>query len=186
MNSAQRQFSICRTLGVLGFSALVLLWIYMGGCVGFIHAPGLMFTFGGTFLLLLATFQQDFLKFIPDSFLTLFCTPAQSIPRYADICRFGGRYAMASSLIAVFISYIHMIREMDDPSTIGAGFSLRLTPILYALLLSEVLFVYLYKAYTDSDKNTTPPVPMNNLGVILLAIGALAASFVTLYWVFIY
>ena len=166
---------------------MVVFLAVMGGGAGFVHAPGIFIIFLSTFMLLLATFGQDYLKFLPDSFLTLFCIPASPIPRYADICRFGSRYAIASSLIAVFISYIGMLQNLDDPSTIGAGFSLIITPILYALILSEVVFVYLHQSYSDGEEsNHTPPIPMSILSILIYGAGALFLSFVTLYYAFIH
>ena len=188
MSNIHRSFSIYRLIGVLGFTAMVIFLAVMGGGAGFVHAPGIFIIFLSTFMLLLATFGHDYLKFLPDSFLTLFCIPVTPIPRYADICRFGSRYAIASSLITVFISYIGMLRHIDDPSSIGAGFSLIITPILYALILSEVVFVYLHKSYSDGEESNhpTPPIPMSILSILVYGAGALLLSFVTLYYAFIH
>ena len=151
MGSPKRRFSLSRTVAVLGMLLLFGGAIVSGGGTGFIDLPSLLPTFGFTFFLLLGSFGVDFLKFIPDAIITLFMTPSTPLPRYAEIARFGSRYAVASAVIVTLLNFIQMLQNLDDPGMIGAGISITLLPILYALFLSEVIFALLYKVYADGE-----------------------------------
>jgi len=69
-DSQSMAFSPCRLIGPGGALFVIVGAIVAGGrALAFIHIPSLLFTFGVTFFILLATFEIDFLKFIPQSFL---------------------------------------------------------------------------------------------------------------------
>ena len=154
--------------------AILLVWgiIATGGGAGFVNLPAFMITFGFSFFLLLGTFGTDYLKFIPDSILTIFATPLEPIPRYADIARFGSRYSVAGAVIATLVGFIQMLRNLNDPSTIGLGMAVALLPMLYALVLSEVIFAMLYKVYSDGgEPKDSPPLATITLAITLIALG---------------
>lgn len=185
MQTPRRVFCLSRT--VAAALALLLLGtvLVMGGGIGFLNAPALLFTGGLTFCLLLGTFGRDYLTFIPDSILTLFSTPAEPVPRYADIARHGSRYAMAGAVIGSLIGFMQLLRHLDCPSSIGVGLALTFLPILYGLLLSEVVFAWLYKAYADgTELACAPPLGSRTLVLAAVVVGILIAVFLVMLLAF--
>ncbi len=182
MNAPSRKFSLSRSIAVvLMLFPIGFLLTAVDGIGMFVNIPALLLTGGFVFLLLLGTFGTDFLKFLPDSILTLFSTPSQPIPRYADIARFGSRYAVAGAAIATFISFIQMLNNLSDPSGIGIAMASALAPILYALVLSEVFFAMLYKVYSDGgEPKDSPPLATRTPAIAMIVLGALVASFVVM------
>ena len=136
----------------------------------------MMITFGIGFFMMLASFKGDFLRFIPDSFLTLFTTPPAPSARYAEMARYGGRYSLAAGLIGTLIGVIQMLRNMTDPQALGSGAAVALITVLYAVLASELFFAFIYKVYS-ADEPRSEPMPVNALGYVIMA---LAAVFVLL------
>ena len=169
-----RRFSLCRTIATLGISFILVFFIASGGggsC--FIHLPSMFITIGICFLLLLGTYGVEILKFIPDSLLTLFSTPAEPNARYAEIAVFGSRYVIAGGVICTLIGLIQMLRNLTSPEQIGAGMAVALLAPLYALFVSEFIFAFAYKAYSDeTNESSGKPLPVRN-ALLPLIIGGL-------------
>ena len=179
MKAPSRRFSVSRTVAVLLALCLIGGTIALGGgAAEFVNIPAFLLTCGLTFLLLLGTFGSDFLKFLPDSILTLFATPSEPVPRYADIARFGSRYAIAGAAIATVVGLVQMLSNLSDPSSIGHGMAVSLQPILYALVLSEVIFALLYKVYSDGgEPEDSPPLAVRTLVIVLIGMAVFIATF---------
>jgi len=98
--------------------------------------------------MLLATFGTDFLKFIPQSFLTFVSHTPEPNPRFAEIALHASRYIIGAGLIGTIIGLIQMLANLSDPSGIGAGMACALLTIFYAIIASEIFCAFLYKAYS--------------------------------------
>ena len=179
-NSNGRRFSVCRTIATLGIIFLLGFGIAAGGGgSAFIHIPSMLITIGICFLLLLGTHGIEFLKFIPDSLLTLFCTPAAPNARYAEIAAFGSRYVIAGGVICTLIGLIQMLRNLDSPEQIGSGMAVALLAPLYALFVSEFFFAFVYKANMDeTGKSPSKPLPVRNALLPLIIAGLVNVVFV--------
>lgn len=175
-----RRFSLCRTTATLGISFILVFCIASGGggsC--FIHLPSMFITIGICFLLLLGTYGVEFLKFIPDSLLTLFFTPAEPNARYAEIAAFGSRYVIAGGVICTMIGLIQMLRNLSSPEQIGSGMAVALLAPLYALFVSEFVFAFVYKAYSDeTSESSGKPLPVRNALLPLIIAGLIIVIFV--------
>ena len=164
--SQGRKFSPCRLIGLAGVLVIIAYTILACDCEwAFIHFPSLLMTFGIAFFALLATFGIDFLKFLPESFLTFFTIRPKPEPRFAQIALFASRYIIASGVIGMFIGMITLLRNLSDPSSLGAGMAVTLIAIFYAVVTSEIFCVFLYKAYSDSGDSTGKP--MSSRGIVI-------------------
>jgi flagellar motor component MotA len=165
MNALQgMRFSPCRLIGLLGVLTVIIGSIVAGGGVlAFIHIPSIVFTFGVTFFILLASFGTDFLRFIPQSMLTLICHNTKPNPRFAEIALFASRYIIGAGLIGLLIGLIQMLQNLSDPASLGMGMAVALLTVLYAIVLSEIFCAFLYKAYSDGDEGAhSKPLPLRN------------------------
>jgi flagellar motor component MotA len=163
-NFQKRTFSPSRLIGLGGVLFILIGCIVAGGTTwAFIHIPSLVFTLGVTFFALLATFGTDFLKFIPQSFLTFVSRNPEPNPKFAEIALFASRYLIGIGLVGMLIGLVQILNNLSDPSGIGAGMAVAILTILYALIVSEVFCAFLYKAYS-SDGQATPakPLPLKN------------------------
>lgn len=105
-----RTFSLCRLTGLCGVVFVIVGSIFVGGgAMAFIHLPSLGFTCGIAFFLLLASFGTDFLRFIPDSVVTWFCSNSEPNPRFAEIALSGSRYVIGAGVTGTLIGMIQML-----------------------------------------------------------------------------
>jgi len=127
--------------------------------------------------MLLATFGTDFLKFIPQSFLTFVSHTPEPNPRFAEIALHASRYIIGAGLIGTIIGLIQMLANLSDPSGIGAGMACALLTIFYAIIASEIFCAFLYKAYSEDDKpKQSKPLPLKN---VALPTGVIALILIT-------
>ena len=121
-DSQERKFSPCRLIGLAGVLIVIVGAILIGGgALMFIHIPSMAIMFGITFFVLLATFGTDFLKFIPQSILTLVSRNSKPNLRFAEIALFASRYVIGAGLIGMVIGLIQMLRNLSSPEQIGSG-----------------------------------------------------------------
>jgi len=158
------RFSPCRLIGLLGVLFVIVGAIVLGGsALAFIHMPSIVFMFGVTFFILLATFGTDFLRFIPQSMLTFVSLDAKPNPRFAEIALFASRYIIGAGLIGLLIGLIQMLQNLSDPASLGMGMAVALLTVFYAIVLSEIFCAFLYKAYSDGDELAhSKPLPLKN------------------------
>ncbi len=166
-NSQRRKISAFRFIGLTGAIGVIVVGIAMGGRLAtFIHIPSILFAGGMTFFMLLASFGKDFLKFIPDAILTLLSKSAGPCPRFAEIARFGGRYVIGAGLTGTLVGLVQMLANLSDPSNLGRGMAVALLTTLYAVIISEIFFAYLHRAYSEpSDAKEAVPVSYGNVGL---------------------
>jgi flagellar motor component MotA len=178
-HSKNRKLSVCRMLSTVMTSFLLLGSIVLGGGAGFFSMPCLMITCGMTFFLLLGVFGKAFLLFIPDAFLTLFTVSSSPNPTFADIAKTGSRFIIGTGVVGTLIGLIQMLRNLDDPSTIGAGMAVALLTSLYAIFMSEIVFAYLYKVYSVSEEDEKPngTLPLKNIGIPVILLSWILISF---------
>lgn len=178
-NSQARKFSPCRLIGFAGVLFIIIACIAVGtGALLFINIPSLIVTFGITFFMLLAAFGTDFLRFLPNAFLTLVSKNPKPNPRFAEIALHASRYIIGAGLIGTLIGLIQMLSNLSDPSGIGVGMACALLTIFYAIIASELFFAFLYKAYSDGNKpNQTKPLPLKNIALPTGAISLILIAF---------
>lgn len=176
-NSSNWTFSIYRTIATVGIFLILTFYISLTGDV-VVHVPSMIIIFGLTFLLLLGTFQLDFLRFIPASLKTLCCTPRKPNPRFAEIARFASRYAIGMAVIGILIALIYMLRSLDIPDAIGLSIAVALLPVLYAVILSEVFFALAYKAFSSqSDQENSRPLSAKGIALLMAVVGLILVRF---------
>ena len=180
-DSQGRTFSPCRLIGLMGVLIVISACIGIGtGARMFINFPSLVMVFGVAFFALLATFGTDFLKFIPQSFLTFVSSTPKPNPKFAEIALFTSRYIIGAGLIGMLIGLIQMLSNLSDPSGIGVGMATAMLTPFYAIITSEIFCAFLYKAYSAGDQcGQSKPLPLNN--VTLPA--AVTAFILTLFFV---
>jgi flagellar motor component MotA len=181
-----RKFSPCRFIGLAGVLFVIVISILACGCGGaFIHIPSLAFTFGIAFFALLATFGTDFLKFLLESFLTLFTSRPKPNPKFAEIALFASRYIIGAGVIGMFVGLVAMLRNLSDPSSLGAGMAVALLTVFYAVASSEILCVFLYKAYSDGSEPASKPMSAKGLTIASMTTLLVLVSFFVLLTSFI-
>jgi flagellar motor component MotA len=139
-----------------------------------IDIPSFVFVFGITFFMLLANFGKDFLKFIPDSILSISSTP-QPNERYAEIAKYGNWYAITAGVIGTILNMIFFFQGLDDPCRIGMGMGVSLLCFFYGLMLAELYFAYQYRTYLggntyNGNKTLSPKTTMVAAVFIFLSI----------------
>jgi flagellar motor component MotA len=184
--SQNRKFSPYRTIGFVGVVAMIAPAMLAGGTGVriFFNIPSIAIITGITFFLLLANFGKNFLKFIPDCFLTFVSTAEKPNPKFAEIALAGSRYVIAAGVIGTLIGLIQMLANLENPGSIGLGMATALLTIFYAVIVSEFLFTFLQKAYTDGQiKQSAQPSLRNTafaaavVAIVLILFCVLLISF---------
>ncbi|MBI3986488.1 MAG: flagellar basal body-associated FliL family protein [Lentisphaerae bacterium] len=184
---SKRRFSAMHTAGTLGTIGAIVIAIGMDGAEirSFIKLSAFLLVVGVPFFMLLGGFGKVFLAFIPDAFRTLFAKPATPNPTYAEIARYGSRYAVGAGVIGTVFGLIHMMGEISSPESMGPAIAMAFISVLYALLLSELFFPFLYRAYMGpTAESTTGSGPLSRKGLGLLsgvALLLLLTVFVMMY-----
>ena len=118
----------------------------------FVKLAPFLLVVGLPFFCLLGSFGKSFLRFLPNAFLTFFSEPLNPEPQFAEIAKDGMVYAMGAGLGTV-LGLISMLSNMEDPSTMGPAMPATFIALLYAVILSEVCFAYLYRSYLVKTVN---------------------------------
>ncbi len=172
------KFSIYRLIVTAGIFILALPLLLERDLFSFIHIPSVVGFFGLTFLLLLGTFEADFLRFIPASLATLCFIPRQPNPKFAEIARFASRYAIGVAAIYTLVGLIGMVRNLSTPDQIGAGIAVALMPALYGIILSEAFFALAYKAFSGrSDQESSKPLSAKGIALLMAVVGLILVRF---------
>lgn len=183
----KRRFSAMHTAGTLGTIGVIVIAIGMDGgeLHSFIKGSSLLLVIGIPFCMLLGGFGKAFLAFIPDAFKTLFTKPSSPNPTYAEIARYGSRYAVGAGAIGTVFGLIHMMGQISSPESMGPAIAMSFIAVLYAMLLSELFFPFLCRAYMGpTSESTTGPGPLSRKGLGLLsgvALLLLLTVFVMMY-----
>ena len=172
INKENRTFCIYRLIGTIGAFLILVTAIIGGGGLGiFIDIPSILFTYGITFFLLLSTFRKDFLRFIPESILSLFFIPSKPNLRFAEIATYGSRYVIGVGVIGTLISLILMLTSLEDPSQIGGGMAVSFLTMFLALIASELFFTFVFKVFSDNESESkSKPLLFGNLVIVFLVL----------------
>lgn len=174
-----RKFSPYRLISVIGLAAIIVGSAIANDIAYFvfdISSIGLIV--GITFFLLLGAFGKDFLKFIPDSFITLIYTPSKPNKKYAQIAKFAGRYVIGAATIATLIRMFYGFANLSAPESLGYNTIATLLPFFYALILSEIFFALIYKSYLDGNENeTTPEFPLKKVTLSIIIVALVCMNF---------
>lgn len=178
-NNSNWKFSICRLIGTVGIFLILAFSIFQTGVsFVFVHVPSVIGIVGLTFLLLLGTFELDFLRFIPASLKTLCFTPRRPNPRFAEIACFASRYAVGAAVVYTLIGLISMLANLSSPGSIGWGIAVALLPVLYAVILAEVFFALAYKAFSSqSDQENSKPLSVKSIALVMAVVGLTLVRF---------
>ncbi|MBT3202227.1 MAG: hypothetical protein HN350_20185 [Phycisphaerales bacterium] len=179
------KFSVCRTIATAGVSFLLAGTISASSdAMIYLHIPTIAFVFGICFFMLLGSYGADFIRFIPASLVCLAFSPLAPNPRYAEIAKFGSRYIIAGAVIAALIGFISVVRCYSDPYGLGGGLAVLMIGPFYAIVVSELFFAFVYKAFSDSGspsaKKETPVLPASNLLIPLIVLGVMLGVFFAL------
>ncbi len=150
MENKRRKISLCRMISFTGiFLITCSAVVSKGQWHYYFNIPSLIITFGLTFFLLLLNFGKDFVTFIPDSLMTLLSAPPEPVPKYKLIAKAGSRYVIGAGCLVTLRGLIQVLVHIDDPSLLGPAIAVLLLPVFYAVLLSELFFSYMFKAYSS-------------------------------------
>lgn len=181
MANSERKLSVYRFIGLIGVLGIIVWSILVGGSpLMFVHIPCLVIVIGITFFALLATFQGDFLRFIPDALLNIVSSNNTPNPKFAQIALFASRYIVGASIIGMLIGVIQMLSNLSDPSDIGPGLAVALLTPFYAVIISEIFCAILYKSYSSGDIPHGKPLPTNNAVLPAAATGLALIIFLIL------
>ncbi len=152
--------SCFRVAGGTAVVSLITTTVVMSGNVAiFLNPPSFILVAGVTACLLLWSFERHALQFAVASLMLLLGKRREPNLHYATIARYGARYALGAAAIGTLIGFVQMLATLDDPSKIGGGMAISLLSLLYGLLLSEVVFMPLHAAWSDSAHSESNAVP---------------------------
>ena len=133
---------------------------------------------GGTAAILLYSFEGAFVRFIPRSLSLVFCENKVANSEFATIAKAGSRYVNAIGSVGSIIGFVAMLQNLSDPSHLGKGMAVVVLSLLYGVVLSELVFIPLAKAYSESQAGVTPA--WRNFGVGVTSLSVLFLCFVVL------
>jgi chemotaxis protein MotA len=91
--------------------------------------------------------------------------------RGQDIFKSLGTYAPAFGMIGTLIGLVQMLRQMDDPSTIGPAMAVALLTTLYGSLLANVIFLPLAKKLEERSKEEFQNMELMREGLLAIQKG---------------
>ena len=176
-------------LAATGTAFLMLVGaIAMGGSAGFVNVPSAIITLGIPALLLYANYGRDFLAFSSDFLLALAGPPPKRVPLYAEIAAAGSRYVLGAGVLGMLIGLIQMLRNLEDPSSIGMGLAVSLLTVLYSVGASEFGLAFMANEHgprggegaAAAPGTTSSPGRLLSVGVAALLVMAWIALAVSL------
>jgi chemotaxis protein MotA len=91
--------------------------------------------------------------------------------RGQDIFKSMGTYAPAFGMIGTLIGLVQMLRQMDDPSTIGPAMAVALLTTLYGSLLANVIFLPMAKKLEERSKEEYQNMELMREGLLAIQKG---------------
>ena len=159
-------FSLPRCLSVAClFGLLVRPVFYQGWLLSLFDAYSAFFVMGGTAAILLYSFEGAFVRFIPRSLSLVFCKNKVANSEFATIAKAGSRYVIAIGSVGSIIGFVAMLQKLSDPSHLGKGMAVVVLSLLYGVVLCELVFISLAKAYSDSESQADVTPAWRNFGV---------------------
>ena len=128
----------------------------------FLDLPSSMIVLGGTFFVILATHgPAGPFTYVLGGLQRIFF-PSTTAPWSADECRMaayvaktGGTAAIMMAACGAMIGLTQMFTNMEDPASIGPAMAVCLLTSFYAILLNLLIFVPLYRSYSESTDTLT-------------------------------
>jgi len=128
--------------------------VVAGGNPGMLIHPGeIIIVFSSVFFGLLSTFRADFLAYIPKALKACVVKPKPNADD-CEISEYGRRYAVAGGGLAVLLGIISVFGEIANPEMVGRKVAAALSAVVLAVLLSQVLFVYLRHSFAEKKTNS--------------------------------
>ena len=147
--------SVLRITGITG----VLFFLFGGFMVAggrihwLIHAPEIIIVFSSVFFGLLSTYRAEFLTYVPKALKACVVKPKPN----ADDCEIsecGRRYAAVGGGLVVLLAIINTMGELHDPPRIGRTIAASLSGVVFSVLVSQLLFVYLRHSFAGKKSNS--------------------------------
>ena len=155
MNENENTFDIkdsnLRVFGIIGFFAAVVLGFVVAGgnVINLVHPAEIIIVVGTMFFGLLCTHRSRFLSYLPKALLALVRKPVAS-REYCQISDNARGYAAAGGGMAVILSLICTMSNLDNPESVGLRVAAAMSGVFVAMLLSQGLFVYLRYSFSEN------------------------------------
>ncbi|MDR1242564.1 MAG: MotA/TolQ/ExbB proton channel family protein [Deltaproteobacteria bacterium] len=91
--------------------------------------------------------------------------------RGQDVFKSLGTYAPAFGMIGTLIGLVQMLRQMDDPATIGPAMAVALLTTLYGSLMANVIFLPLAKKLEERSKEEYQSMELMREGILAIQKG---------------
>tara|TARA_B100000676_G_C17767941_1_gene675125 strand:- start:116 stop:580 length:465 start_codon:yes stop_codon:yes gene_type:complete len=153
MNDEKEKFdfldSVLRVLGIAGFIGAVLGgFVAAGGDLLYlVHPSEALIVFGTVFFGLLSTYRSGFLRYLPAAIKP---KPDASRREISDSWR---RYAAAGGGLGVMLCLINSMSSLGHPHKVGLYMAATMSGVVVAILVSQVLFVYLIQSCAPARAN---------------------------------
>ena len=146
--------SFLRVFGIIGFFAAVFFGFVVAGgnVITLVHPAEMIIVVGTIFFGLLCTHRSKFLTYLPKALLALIRKPVPN-REYCQISDNARGYAAAGGGMAVILSLICTMSNLDNPESVGLRVAAAMGGVFLAMLLSQGLFVYLRYSFSENANN---------------------------------
>ena len=143
--------SFLRVFGIIGFFAAVFFGFVVAGgnVITLVHPAEMTIVVGTIFFGLLCTHRSKFLAYLPKALLALIRKPVPN-REYCQISDNARGYAAAGGGMAVILSLICTMSNLDNPESVGLRVAAAMGGVFLAMLLSQGLFVYLRYSFSEN------------------------------------
>ena len=146
--------SFLRVFGIIGFFAAVFFGFVVAGgnVITLVHPAEMIIVVGTIFFGLLCTHRSKFLAYLPKALLAFIRKPVAN-REYCQISDYARGYAAAGGGMAVILSLICTMSNLDNPESVGLRVAAAMGGVFLAMLLSQGLFVYLRYSFSENANN---------------------------------
>jgi len=146
--------SFLRVFGIIGFFAAVFFGFVVAGgnVITLVHRAEMIIVVGTIFFGLLCTHRSKFLAYLPKALLAFIRKPVAN-REYCQISDNARGYAAAGGGMAVILSLICTMSNLDNPESVGLRVAAAMGGVFLAMLLSQGLFVYLRYSFSENANN---------------------------------
>jgi len=146
--------SFLRVFGIIGFFAAVFFGFVVAGgnVITLVHPAEMIIVVGTIFFGLLCTHRSKFLAYLPKALLAFIRKPVAN-REYCQISDNARGYAAAGGGMAVILSLICTMSNLDNPESVGLRVAAAIGGVFLAMLLSQGLFVYLRYSFSENANN---------------------------------
>ena len=146
--------SFLRVFGIIGFFTAVFFGFVVAGgnVITLVHPAEMIIVVGTIFFGLLCTHRSKFLAYLPKALLALIRKPVPN-REYCQISDNARGYAAAGGGMAVILSLICTMSNLDNPESVGLRVAAAMGGVFLAMLLSQGLFVYLRYSFSENANN---------------------------------